>query len=79
MEIDTSRFIEEDSLAHTASDPKSKGQKKLLEHAKVSNISMKDKLQFLYVMPPFITVYFQTVQILCANMTCLSLCSSLLL
>lgn len=74
MNMDTQSFTEEDSLSFTLLlTPRTRAREKLLEYAKVYNISVEDTLWFLYVVPPFITTHFQTVQILCASTTYLSL------
>jgi len=74
--MDTPSFTEEDSLSFTLFlITRTRTREKLLEHAESYNISV-DTSWFPYVGPPFITTLFQTVQILRANTTYLSLCSS---
>lgn len=77
VDMDTPRFTEDNTLSFTLLlTSRTRARQKLPEHAKGSNASVEDTLQFLYAVPPFITAYFQTVQILCADMTRLLLCSS---
>lgn len=75
--MDTPSFTEDDCLSFTLLlTPRTRAREKLLEHGKGYSISVEDTLRFLYVGPQFVTIYFQTVQILRANTTYLSLCSS---